>query len=138
MPSTIRKVEYFYTTIEDRPGEALKFLSALADLGVNLLAMTAVPVGLLRTQLTIFPEDASRLADEVAGSGLSLDGPYGALLIQGDDVPGALIETYEALSRAGINVYASTGVAGGQGDYGAILYVRPEDLEEAVRAVGAK
>ena len=41
----IRKVCYFNTTVEDRPGEAYKLLSALADIGVNLLAFTAIPIG---------------------------------------------------------------------------------------------
>ena len=42
MPYRIRRVEYYYTTVEDQPGEAYKLLSRLASLGVNLLAFTAV------------------------------------------------------------------------------------------------
>ena len=45
MGSEIRRVDYFYTMIQDQPGEAYKLLSRLADLGVNLLAFTAVPTG---------------------------------------------------------------------------------------------
>ena len=42
MAYRIRRVEYYYTTVEDQPGEAYKLLSRLASLGVNLLAFTAV------------------------------------------------------------------------------------------------
>jgi len=38
MSLTIRRVEYFYTTVKDQPGEAYNLLSWLAELGVNLLA----------------------------------------------------------------------------------------------------
>ena len=62
MAFQIRKVDYFYTAIEDRPGEAYKMLSQLAGLGISLLAMTAVPVGPMRTQLTLFPGDTLRMA----------------------------------------------------------------------------
>ena len=62
MAFKIRRVDYFYTTVKDQPGEAYRLLSQLADLGVNLLALTAVPIGPLHTQLTIFPEDTPMLA----------------------------------------------------------------------------
>lgn len=44
MACSARRVEYFYTTVSDQPGEAYKLLQALADLEINLLAFTAVPV----------------------------------------------------------------------------------------------
>lgn len=132
----IRRVQYFYTTVEDRPGEALRFLSTLGDLGISMLAFTAIPVGLMQTQLTIFPENPALLKDHGRKAGFQLDGPHHALLVQGEDVPGALVGIHEKLYRAGINVYASTGVASGK-SYGYILYVRPEDFEEAATAVGA-
>ncbi len=136
MAHEIRRVQYFYTTVRDRPGEALKFLSVLSDLGINLLAFMTIPVGLMQTQLTIFPEDPAQLREQGRKSGFELDGPNHALLVQGEDVPGAVVAIHEKLYRAGINVYASTGVTAGRGSYGYILYVRPEDFEEAAEAVG--
>jgi hypothetical protein len=135
MAHEIRRVEYFYTTVQDRPGEALRFLSTLADLGINMLAFTAIPVGLMQTQLSIFPENGARLEDEGKKSGFQLDGPHHALLVQGEDVPGAIVEIHDKLFRAGINVYASTGVAGTHDSYGYIIYVRPEDFDRACEAV---
>src|SRR5438093_1055366 len=74
MAQTIRRVAYFYATIEDQPGEAYELLTQLASLGVNLLALTAVPLGPERTQLALFPEDAGKMAEAARHAGLSLDG----------------------------------------------------------------
>ncbi len=135
MAFSIRRVDYFYTTVEDVPGEAYKLLSRLAELGLNMLAFTAVPVGPMRTQLTLFPEDALRMASEAKKAGLALDGPYRALLAQGDDKLGALAEVHEKLYKANVNVYASNGVTDGKGSFGYVLYVRSEEFERAARAL---
>lgn len=82
--------EYFTTTVHEQPGEAYKLLPQLADLGLDLVAFTAVPVGPMRAQLTIFPEDARRRADAARKAKLVLDGPHAALLVQGNDELGAL------------------------------------------------
>lgn len=136
MDHTIRRVEYFYTTVNDRPGEALRFLTALADLGINLLAFTAIPVGLHQTQLTIFPDDPHKLTDQSERAGFIVDGPHNALLVQGRDVPGALVGIHEVLHDAGVNVYAATGVSGGGGQFGYMLHIRPTEFQVAADALG--
>lgn len=136
MGHTIRRVEYFYTTVNDRPGEALRFLTALADLGVNLVAFTAIPTGLHQTQLTIFPSEASQLTNQSERAGFSVEGPHSALLVQGEDVPGALVDIHERLQDAGVDVYAATGVSGGQGSFGYVLHLRPSDFERAAEVLG--
>jgi hypothetical protein len=136
MSHEIRRVEYFYTSVADQPGAAYGILSLLADAGINLLAVTAVPVGPNRTQLTLFPEKPSEL-QRLESSGLELDGPHPALLIRGDDVLGALSGIHEKLADAGVNVYAASGVTGGGGSFGYIVYVRPEDFDLAGRTLGA-
>ena len=52
----------------------------------NLLAFTAVPVGLDTTQLTLFPEDPPKMRSEAQRAGMALDGPHRALLVQGDEI----------------------------------------------------
>ena len=132
----VRCIDYFSTTVRDEPGEAYKLLASLANLGVNLLAFTAVPTGTLHTQLTIFPEDSAKLANEAKKGHLVLDGPHPALLAQGDDDLGALAELHMKLFRASVNVYAATGVADGRGSFGYVIYVRPEQYNIAVAALG--
>ncbi|MEJ2311648.1 MAG: hypothetical protein P8Y10_13415 [Gemmatimonadales bacterium] len=136
MATTIRSVEYFHTTVRDRPGEGFQLLSQLAQIGIELLAFSAVPLGPLYTQLTVFPTDSGKLSREGRRAGLELDGPHPALLAQGEDVLGALAGIYERLAAAGVNVYASTGVTDGRGGFGQIFYVRPEEYERARAALG--
>ena len=135
MGLSIRRVEYFYATVKDQPGEAYKLLALLAGLGINLLAFTAVPFGPMNTQLTIFPDDSGRLRSEAEKSGLKLEGPQPAFLVQGDDELGAVAEVHMKLYQANVNVFASSGVADGQGGYGYVIYVRPDDYERAVAAL---
>ncbi len=137
MAYTIQGVRYYYTSVRDEPGEGYRVLSLLAETGINLLAFTAIPFGPTRTQFTIFPEDPSKLETEAPLSGLTLDGPYPALLVQGDDELGALAGVHRTLFEAGVNVYASSGVSDGRGTYGYVLYVRPEDFEAALDTLQA-
>jgi hypothetical protein len=136
MACTVRRVDYFYTTVADQPGGAYKLLETLADLGINLLAFAAVPIGPLRTQLTLFPHDSGKLAREAQSASLALDGPHPALIVQGDDALGALAELHMKLLHASVNVYASTGVADGKGSFGYVLYVKPDEFQRASAALG--
>lgn len=135
MACSIRKVSYFYTSVEDEPGEAYKVLAQLANLDFNLQAFSAVPTGPHRTQLTLFPADAARFANMVPGTGLHIDGPHSAILVQGDDQLGALAGVHEKLANAGVNVFASTAVTDGKGSYGYLIYVRPDDMAQAMTAL---
>ncbi len=135
MAFKIHRVEYFYVTVEDQPGEAYELLNQLASLGVNLLALTAVPVGPMRTQLTLFPQDKGKMLDATRKAGLAVDGPHRALLVTGDDELGAIARVHARLYHANVNVYASSAVTDGRGSYGYILYVRPEDYERAAGAL---
>ena len=135
MAFQIRRVDYFYTTVKDQPGEAYKILSLLASMGINLLAITAVPFGPNNTQLTLFPEDSGQLRNHAEKSGLKLEGPQSAILVQGDDKLGALAEVHMKLYEADVNVYAASGVSDGKGSYGYIIYVRPDEYNNAVTAL---
>lgn len=135
MSFKIRKVEYFYCSVVDQPGEAYKLLAQLEQSGINLLAFTAIPVGPNRTQLTLFPDTPDKLVLEARRTNFALDGPHPALLVQGDDELGALAEIHQALYEANVNVYASNGVTDSKGCFGYLLYVRPEDYERAAAAL---
>ncbi|NQT27305.1 hypothetical protein HQ585_18270 [candidate division KSB1 bacterium] len=136
MASQIRRVDYFNTTVDDQPGESCAILSQLAGLGINLLAFSAVPIGPTRTQLSIFPDDPHKLTSEADRAGILLDGPHSALLVQGDDQLGALAEIHKQLYQANVNLYASNCVTDGKGDYGYIIYIRPDEFDRAASALG--
>ena len=131
MAYKIRRIDYFQATVKDQPGEAYQLLSQLADLGVNLLALTMVPMGPMATQITFFPENSHGLMHAASQAKLPLNGPRRALMIQGDDVLGALVDVHARLASAGVNVFAANGISDGVGHYCYILHVRPEDYERA-------
>jgi hypothetical protein len=131
MSTNIRTVEYFYTTVRDRPGEAYRTLSDMAAGEVNLLAFNAIPMGPDITQLVLFPESSGRLLEMAERSGLVLEGPSRAFLIQGDDKLGSLVEIHQKLADGRVNVAASTGVTDGRGGYGYVVHVRAEDFDQA-------
>jgi hypothetical protein len=135
MSAKIRRVDYFSITVQDQPGEAYRLLSQLAELGINLLALTAVPVGPMRSQFTLFPEETPRLQEAGKQASLPLDGPHPALLIQGTGSLADIADVHERLYQAGVNVYAASGVMDGRGSYGYVVYVRPEQYEQAAGAL---
>lgn len=136
MAATIRRVDYYYATVQDQPGAAYSLLSSLAESSVNLLAFSAVPSGAASAQLTLFPENGDALVRAAAKSGLALSGPEHAILVQGDDELGALNDIHRRLFDANVNVFNSTGVTDGSGRFGYLIYVRAGRFEDAARALG--
>ena len=136
MAHTIRRVDYFYASIRDELGAAYRVLAQLAELGVNLLAFTAIPSGPALAQFALFPEDPNKLAAEATAAQLKLDGPYHAFLVQGDDELGALARIHALLARADVDVFASSGVTDGRGSFGYVVYVRAGDFAKAEAALG--
>ncbi len=86
MAFTVRRIDYFYTTVKDSPGAGYEVLSRLAELNVNLVAITAVPFGPARTQLTVFPDDTAKMKHVAEQANIPLDGPHPALVVQGCDL----------------------------------------------------
>lgn len=136
MATHISRIEYFYCTVRDRPGEAHRLLSRLASSGVNLLAFNAIPMGLDQVQLMLFPEDANPLARVAEDEGLILDGPQYALLIRGDDELGAISQIHQQLADAEVNVSAASGITDSKGGFGYIVYLAAEDFGAATAALG--
>ena len=136
MPCNISRVEYFRTTIQNRPGEAYKFLSQLALLKINLLAFSATPVSPTDTQLTFFPENPKFMKNEASRAGLYMEGPSSALLVQCDDRLGALADIHLKIYEAGVNVKSAGGVTDGRGAFGYVIHVESEDFDEAAAALG--
>ena len=136
MALDIREVEYYYTTLADRPGLAYQLLAQLSSAEVSLLAFSAIPFGASHTQLTVFPENVDSFIEVAQRVGLHLIGPQHAFLVQGDDHLGALAGVHGKLADAKVDVYASSGVTDGQGRYGYVIYVKEQDHTLAAAALG--
>ena len=136
MADTIRKVNYYYTTAPDKPGEGARLLQALRNAGVNLLAFHAFPSA-RKSQADFVPADATALIAAAKGAKIKLSKPKTAFLLDGDDRVGALASTMAKLGAAKINVTAISAVCAGMGRYGAIFWVKPRDVAKAAAALGA-
>ena len=131
----IRRIDYYYVKVQDRPGEAYRLLSMLAEQGVDLLSFNAVPLGGDVTQLVLFPADTALFAKTAQQAALDPVGPQGAFLITGDDKLGACAEIHRKLAEARINVFSSSGITDGRGGFGYLIHVRPEDYERAAKVL---
>jgi hypothetical protein len=131
-----RKVEYYNIAVRGHIAEGSRLLTTIADAGVDFLAYKAIPLDQDHTQFTLFPVEGSKMSAGAEKAGLNLDGPYPALIITGDENPGALAEIYRKMSRAGIQVAESSGIAHINDGYGVVLYLKQEDCDKAVAALG--
>ncbi len=136
MADTIQRVDYFYTMVPDKPGEAARMLAVLRDAGVNLLAFSGFPEG-RRGQLDFVPADAGAFRQAAKKAGWKLTGPKRAFLLGGEDRVGAVAETLGKLAEAKINVTAIDALCAGAGRYGAILWVPQRDFARAAKTLGA-
>lgn len=137
MIDSVKNVEYFYTIVSDRPGEARKLLDFLSERTVNLFALTAFPAGEGKSQIDLFPDDPDILKQAAEDAQVTLVGPRKAFLLQGEDRIGALYDFHLKLSNAGINIYACNGVVDGTGRFGYVIWVDPDDYEEASKVLRA-
>jgi len=135
--SKIRKVEYFYATIAGGLSAAGHFLDRIAAGGVSLLAFHAIPMGPTHTQLVLFPDDPAGLRALADEEGLALAGPQTAVLVQGKDRMGFIAEIHHRLADAGVEITAGTGVVGGEGRFGYVVYVEQEQVGAALDALEA-
>jgi hypothetical protein len=137
MPDTVRRIEYYYVTVPDKPGEGERILSSLKEGEVNLHAYLGFPTGGGQSQVDLVPEDPASLRKAAERAGLTLSETKWAFLIQGDDRVGAVSDTAAKLAEANINITAAAATSAGSGRYGMILWVAPAEYERAAEALGA-
>jgi hypothetical protein len=135
MADQVRRVDYFYVEVPDKPGEGARVLAALKEAGINLLNFTAFPGASGKAQLDLVTDNGDALAKAAKSAGLTLSARKQAFFIQGQNRPGAASEVLKKLSDAKVNVRASNGSAG-QGGFGMIVWVAPSDYAAAAKALG--
>lgn len=137
MAEIIKKVDYYKIETSNKSGEGARILGALKEAGVNLLAFTGFPRR-RRTQMDFVPEDAASFKKAAKKAGFELSKKKSGFLVQGKDKVGAIAEILTKLSAADINVTALDAVSAGKGRFGAILWVKPEDVRKAAKVLGAR
>lgn len=136
MPDEIRRIDYYYASVPDKPGEGARILAALRDAGVNLIGVSAFPHGARRSQLDLMPEDSATFVKAARAAGLKLSAKKSGFLIQGEERPGAVAEVVKRLAEANINVTSVQVFCAGSGRYGGMLWVKAPDLRKGAKALG--
>jgi hypothetical protein len=136
MADTVKRVQYFYVEVSDKPGEGARLLTLCKDAGVSLLAFSGFPKG-RRAQVDFIPADPAAFRAAARKAKLKVVGPKTGFLIQGEDRTGAVAEVMAKLAEAKINITACDAVAAGEGRYGAILWVKPGDVQKTSRVLEA-
>jgi predicted amino acid-binding ACT domain protein len=137
MAQTIRRVEYYYVLVPDKPGAGAAVLNALRDGGVNLLAYLGFPAGRGKSQLDLVPEDPATLKQVAKAARLKLSRAKRAFLVEGDDRIGVVADLAQKLAAAKVNITAACATGAGSGRYGMVVWVRPASYGKAAKALGA-
>ena len=137
MKDKLRKVNYYYTMIPNKPGQGAKIMGSLAAKGVDLLAFSCFPSGKI-AQLDLVPADSARLKRAAKSLSIKLTAKKTGFLFQGDDRVGAMVKILDALAAAKINVTACDAVTSGKGRFGAIFWVKPQAVAKTARLLRAK
>jgi len=136
MADHVQRVEYFYVRVPNRAGEGARYLTALGEAGLNLLAFSGFPEG-RGSQLDFVPVDPAAFRAFAKRSKWKVTGPKRAFLLSGDDRVGVIGQVHAQLAAAKVNVTAIDAVCAGAGRYGAILWVAGRDYNKAATRLGA-
>lgn len=135
MAETVRQIDYFYMEVPNRVGEGAKVLQTFKDAGVNLIGFSGFPAG-RHAQLDFLPADTAAFRGVARTNRWKLVGPKRALLVQGDDRPGAVADLIRRLAESNISVIALDAVSVDD-RYGALCWVAPRDVKKAAKLLGA-
>ncbi len=133
---SIRKVDYFAMKVPNRTGEAACLLKELKKQGVNLLGFTGFPSG-RGAQVDFIPDNTAQFLRAAKKIGMRTGKKKTGFLVRGKDRAGALGNVMDRLARARINITAVDGVSAGNGNFGAILWVKPKDIGRTARTLHA-
>jgi hypothetical protein len=136
MADTVRRTEYYYTEVPDRPGAGAKVLNALKAAHVNLIACIGFPTNADRAQLDFVPTNRRAFLAATRKANIKLVGPKSAFLIKGQDRVGAVADIVTKLAEAHINITAMNAISVGRGGYATILWVKPRNVGRAARILG--
>jgi len=137
MATTIRKLGYYSMKVSNRPGSGAQLLDALKLAGVNLLAFTGFPQR-GGAQVDFVPENDTAFRRAARKAGLKLSARKAVFLIQGDDRTGALTAMADKLAKARINLVALDAVTAGKKRFGAIFWVKKQNVARAARILKAR
>ncbi len=125
------KTTQLTVTAESKPGVLAKVSDALAQAGVNIVAVCAGETA-GRGKIRLLVSDLARAKEALAGVKIRC-GEEPALLLSLDDRPGTLSSVVSRLAAAKINIKCAYATTGGGGQAQVVLVVpNPEKAERAL------
>jgi hypothetical protein len=137
MADRVRRVNYAYVKVPNRPGQGARITDQLRQAGVNLLAYTAFPTRAGKAQVDLIAEDLGAIRRMARRNGWRLSDAKKGFLVQGEDKVGAVHHHLKKLADQKINITAADAVSAGKGRYAMLLWVKPKDYARAATALGA-
>ena len=138
MADRVRRVNYAYVKVPNRPGQGARITDQLRQAGVNLLAYTAFPTRAGKAQVDLIAEDLGAIRRIARRNGWRLSEAKKGFLVQGEDKVGAVHHHLKKLADQKINITAADAVSAGKGRYAMLLWVKPKDYARAATALGAR
>jgi hypothetical protein len=129
------KLEYYSVVVSNKPGKGEHVLSALKEAGVNFVAIWGYPMGKSKARIDLVAEDTALLKKAAKQLKIELGKKQTAFHITGEDHPGAVAEVLAKLAAKKINVFAMQALCAGNGRFGALVQVAPDDVKKAAKAL---
>jgi hypothetical protein len=129
----VEKTTDFQLSVPDQPGELARLAANLKRAQVNLRALWGFGIGQGNAEIICVPEDAvafRKFADQEGLRYREREVTY----LTGDDRLGVLVETFERIARANVNVHAVDVVAAG-GKFASYLWVDDKERPALERAL---
>ena len=137
MADDVRSLDHYTLDIEDKLGTGARVLAALRDNDVDLLAFWGYSTAPGKATLELLPVDADGFLAAAKAAGFASLRTSRVFYVTGSDRPGTIAEKLKQLSDAGVSVVAAQGVSDSAGRFGAVIYVKPEDVQRAGTALNA-
>src|ERR1039458_7025611 len=129
------KVELYSVVVRNKPGEGAQLLSAFKEAGINFVGIWGYPVGKSKSRIDMVAEDAAVFKKAAKQLKIELGKKQTAFHITGEDHPGAVAEVLAKLAAKEINVNAVQALCAGNGRFGALLQVAPDDVKKAAKVL---
>lgn len=132
--ATAKRMTYFKTQVDNRPGGLLSLARDLKEQNIDLIGMKGVSHA-DQGDVLVIPKNPEKLRIAWNAAGILLE--EGTLFfVSGVNKTGALTGTLDAVAKAGVNIVA-TEAAAVSGRFGAFLWVTPDDVEKTAEVLGA-
>src|ERR1035441_186195 len=105
------------------------------EAGVIFVGIWGYRVSKSKSRIDLVAEDTAQLKKAAKKLKIELGKKQTAFHITGDDHPGAVAEVLAKLAAKKINVFAMQALCAGNGRFGALVQVAPDDVKKAAKAL---